>query len=56
VTQIIELSRPTKGGFVDLPIDAFYVQWLFNWVCVACPDDQVRDSALKLALKRQQGR
>lgn len=53
--QIIELSRPVDKTMRDLPIEAFYEKWLLIWACAAIPDFEVRDAALKQALKRLSG-
>ncbi len=53
--QIIQLSRPVDMTMRDLPIEAFYEKWLFIWVSAAIPDFEVRDAALKQALKRYSG-
>jgi len=54
-SQIIELSRPIDKTMRDLPIEAFYEKWLLIWVSAAIPDFEVRDAALKQALKRSSG-
>jgi hypothetical protein len=54
-SQIIEFSRPVDKTMRDYPIEAFYEKWLLIWVCAAIPDFEVRDAALKQALKRLSG-
>jgi hypothetical protein len=56
VARIIERTRPPALTDGRIDIVAWFAQWLCKWSFFAFPDEEIRDSALDLALQRQLGR
>ncbi len=54
VFRMIESTRPALDDRLD--IVAWFAQWLCRWSFFAFPDEEIRDTALDLALQRQSKR
>jgi hypothetical protein len=53
IDQIIECTKPPELKDNSIDIVAWFAQWLTRWCFFVFSDEDIRDNALGLALKRQ---